>query len=109
MAEHPVQQHPHPTGVGGVTEGAKVGFRAQQRVDGLVVGGAVPVVLRRAEDGTEVESLYPQVGQKIQLFCDAGQVAAEEVSVVLGNAVLVHAYRAIQRLLLPVLVEQALS
>ena len=67
------------------------------------------MVLRRAEDGTEVESLYPQVGQKIQLFCDAGQVAAEEVSVVLGNAVLVHAYRAIQRLLLPVLVEQALS
>ena len=47
VAEHPVQQHPHPTGVGGVTEGAKVGFRAQQRVDGLVVGGAVPVVLRR--------------------------------------------------------------
>ena len=63
------------------------------------------MVFRRAEDGAEVEGLHAQVGQKIQLFCDAGQVAAEEVSVVLGDAVFVYAYGAIQRLLLPVLVE----
>ena len=109
VAEHPVQQHPHPAGVGGVAEGAKVRFRAQERVDGLVVGGAVAVVLCRAEDGAEVEGLHAQVGQKVQLFCDAGQGAAEKVPVVLGDAVLVHAHRAVQRFLLPVLVEQALS
>ena len=81
MVEHSVQHHPHAPTVGLVAQTGEVGVGAQHGVDLVIVGGAVAVVLRRLEDGVEVDGLYPQLLQVVQLFDDPPQVAAEKVPV----------------------------
>ena len=78
----------------------------QHGVNGLVVGGAVPVVLGGGEDGAQVEGLHPQTGQIVQLFGDSRQGPAKKVPVVPFLSLGREVYRAVQRGLEPVLVDQ---
>ena len=57
----------------------EVGLRAQVGVDDRVVARVVAVVGGRREDRVEVEDGDPEVGERVELRGDAGEVAAEEV------------------------------
>ncbi len=81
VIEHAVQHHPDAPGPGGGTEVLEVLVGTQHGVHPLVVGGAVAVILRRLEDGAEVEGLHPQTLEIVQLFLHPRQRAAEEIPV----------------------------
>ena len=97
VVEHPVQHHPHPRLVGLSAQAGEVLLGAQHGVDGAVVGGAVPVVLRRLKDGAEVQGAHPQAVEVVQLFLHPLQAAPEEVPVADLPAVV----GAVLRLVLP--------
>jgi len=79
---------------------------AQQRVDGLEVGGIVAVVGARLEDRVEVDGGHAQVFEIVQLLDDPGQVAAEEVAVIVARPARRLGHAAIDRRLVPRLVEE---
>ena len=97
VVEHPVQHHPHIPAVGLPAQAGEVLLTAQHGVDGAVIGGAVPVVLRRLKDGAEVQGAHPQAVEVVQLFLHPLQAAPEEVPVADLPAVV----GAVLRLVLP--------
>ena len=56
-------------------------LRTQQRVDGAVIRRVVAVVGGCLEDGVEIEGLYMEGGEIVQLGGDALEIAAEEIAV----------------------------
>ena len=103
VVEHPVQHHPHPPAVGLPAQLGEVLVGPQHWVHPAVISCAVAVVLRRFEDGVEVQRLYPQGLEVVQLLYHAPQVAPEEVPV----ADLPVGVGSVLRLLLPALVDSA--
>jgi len=57
---------------------------AEVRIDVAVVGGIVLVVARCGEQRRHVKRVGAEIGDVIQLFDDAGDVAAEEIVAVDG-------------------------
>ena len=56
-------------------------LRTQQWVDGAVIRRIVAVVGGRLEDGVEIEGLYMEGGEIVQLGGDTLEIAAEEIAV----------------------------
>ncbi len=83
-------------------EGAEVLLVAEERVDRFVVGGIIAVVGGGLKDRVEVERGDMERGEVVELFRDAGEVAAEEVLAVVAALV-----GAAERRFVPALVERA--
>ena len=83
-------------------EGAEVLLVAEERVDRFVVGGIVAMVGGGLEDRVEVERGDVERGEVVELFRDAGEVAAEKVLAVVAALV-----GAAERRFVPALVKRA--
>jgi hypothetical protein len=78
VIEHAVEDQAHAPRMDGVQELSKRRVPAQERVDLEVVVGVVAVVRGRAEYRGQVERGHPEVGELIEPFGDAEEVAALE-------------------------------
>ena len=73
VAEHPVQDDPHPMAPCFPAQGPEGLLRAQEGIDGFVVPGIVPVVAPGLENGVQVQAVHPQLLQVRQFFQDSLQ------------------------------------
>ena len=81
VAEHPVQEDPHPMAPCFPAQDPEGFFRTQEGIDGLVVPSIVPVVAPGLENGVQVQTVHPQFFQIGKLFQDSLQGASVEVVV----------------------------
>ena len=75
VVEHAVEDDLDPPGVGPVDQPAERRVAAEHRVDPVVIVGVVAVVGGRLEDRREVDRVDAEVGQVVEVFQDAEQVA----------------------------------
>ena len=78
VVEDAVEHDPHSPGMERVHQLSQRGRPAEERVDGQVVVGMVPVVRRRAEDGSQIEGGDAELGELVEVLDDPQEVAALE-------------------------------
>ena len=75
VVEHPVEDHAHAAPVGGVEQSAQGVVAPEHRIDREVVVGVVAMVAPRGEDRVEVDRRDAEVGEVVEPFRHAVEVA----------------------------------
>ena len=76
VVEDAIQDHANAAGVRGIEQRAECRVAAEHRVHLVVVVRVIAMVRPRPEDRVEVDGVDPQVGQVVQVFGHAEQIAA---------------------------------
>ena len=81
VVEHHIQHHPDAPPMSLCHQALQIRIGAQVRVHQSVIPGVVPVHRVRRKDRVQIDPVDAQVRQIVQLFADAGQVAAKPLLV----------------------------